>query len=50
MWTTLGASLVLSVLSLASAIAAEKGPLVDLNASDLGSGEVASSPFRTDDR
>jgi hypothetical protein len=39
--TALGASLVLSMLSLAPAIVAVKGPPVVLKASDLGSGEVA---------
>ena len=46
MRTILGVSLVLWVLSGASAGAADKGPLVDLDASDLGSGEVASWPNR----
>ena len=45
----LGASLVLSMLSVAPAIAVVKGPAMDLKASDLGSGEVAPRPFRTDD-
>lgn len=46
MWTTLGASLVVWVLSLVSAAAADRGPLVELDASDLGSGEVGSWPNR----